>query len=79
MVMYKIDRRGGVQKSFTRTDPMHAQIYFKHQKCEKSKSLGFATRYLLGYNPETSLLGNGSTLGQIKIIHVSLDLQRFIF
>ena len=22
MVMYKIDRRGGVQKSFTRTDPM---------------------------------------------------------
>ena len=23
MVMYKIDRRGGVQKSYTRTDPGH--------------------------------------------------------
>ena len=27
--MYKIDRRGGVQKSFTRTDPRAPIIYLK--------------------------------------------------
>ena len=26
MVMYKIDRRGGVQKSFSRTDPNYAEF-----------------------------------------------------
>ena len=27
--MYKIDRRGGVQKSFTRTDPKHFNVQIK--------------------------------------------------
>ena len=31
MVMYKIDRRGGVQKSYTRTDPLYFMTTPKSQ------------------------------------------------
>ena len=36
MVMYKIDRRGGVQKSYTRTDPMN--VRYGNKRLNKTKT-----------------------------------------
>jgi len=47
MVMYKIDRRGGVQKSYTRTDPIYNTLprlileWEKKQCCTTSNCLKF--------------------------------------